>query len=120
MGVEDGKRYSPLDRDAVHADMTVDPITTRRNMDRQPGVAAAHDGCADCANLLPPQTPHRVGKLRLTLQEVSDMLGLPTGARALRMWVQDDPHALFVAVEGDDLDPVPDGQELPYLSITIR
>lgn len=120
MAVQDGKRYSPLDRDSVHADMAEDPITTRRNMEQQPGVAKAHDGCAECVKLLPPQTPNRVGKIRLTLQQVSDMLGLPANARALRMFVDDDPHALFVVVEGDDLQPVPDGAELPNLGVALR
>ncbi|MER7331683.1 hypothetical protein ABT339_08480 [Micromonospora sp. NPDC000119] len=96
--------------------MADDPITTRRNLDRQPAVAAAHDGCADCATLLPPQAPNRVGKIQLTLQEVSDTFGLPAGARALRMYVQDDPHALVVVVESDDLPPVPDGAGTPYLN----
>ncbi|MEU0078548.1 hypothetical protein ABZY58_11680 [Micromonospora tulbaghiae] len=120
MPVQDGKRYSPLDRQSVHADMAEDPIATRRNMEQQPAVARAHENCADCANLLPPQAPNRMGKIRLNLQQVSDMLGLPAGTRALRMFVDDDPHALFVVIEGDDLKPVPDGQELPDLHITTR
>lgn len=118
--IADGKRYSPFDRDEVHADMRVDPVATRRNIQRQPAVAHAHSACAECAEMLPPQTPNRVGKVRLTLQEVSDMLGLPATVRVLRMYVEPDPHALFVVVEGDDLQPVPDGQELPYLGVSVR
>lgn len=115
--VADGKRYSPFDPDEVHADMRVDPAATRRNMARQPNVVGAHRDCEECAALLPPQVPARVGKVRLTLQEMSDALNLPAGVRVLRMFVVDDPHALCVVVEGDELEPVPDGVEAPYLHL---
>ncbi|MER7169157.1 hypothetical protein ABT336_24235 [Micromonospora sp. NPDC000207] len=113
--MEDGKRYSPLDRESVHADMAEDPITTRRNLDRQPAVAQIHDGCDECATHLPVRVPNRLGKIRVSLQEVSDMLGLLPGSRALRMYVTDDPHTLMVIVESDTLPPVPEGSEAPYL-----
>lgn len=115
MAVADGKRYSPFDPAEVHADMREDPHTTRRNIDRQPTVAQAHADCNECAQLAPPRAPNRVGKIRLTLQEVSDMLGLPAGSRALRMYILDDPHALAVIIESDELPPVPEGSETPYL-----
>jgi hypothetical protein len=113
----DAKRYSPLDRDEVHADMAADPAATRRAVATQPAVAAAHRDCGTCAELLPVAVPARLGKLRLSMQELSDALGLPPGVRLLRMYVTDDPHDLCVVVEGAELEPVPDGQEAPHLHL---
>jgi len=108
------KRYSPFAPDEVHADMRVDAVLTWRDVQQQPLVAEAHRECNQCAELLPARAVQRLAKLRFTLQEVSDLFVLPAGVRAVRMYVENDPHALFVVLEGDVLPEVPDGAEVPY------
>lgn len=119
MPIPEHKRYSPLDRAEVHRDMQTDPVATARSVAAQPAVAEAHRDCAECATLLPARAavPSRVGKVRLTLQQVVDGLNLPPGHRAVRMYASHDPQDLFVVIEGDGLEPVPPGQEAPVINL---
>lgn len=109
------KRYSPLDRDEVHADLRVDPAGTRRAVERQPGVREAHRGCEVCAELdpRPPAPFSRRAKVALSIAELAAGLPLPPDARPVRMYVDDDPQYLYLVFESAELDAVPLDQETP-------
>lgn len=115
-GVADGKRYSPLDRESVHADMRIDPATTRRNMARQPGVLSAHRDCATCKELNPvlAWAETRRAKVVLTMPDIAAGIGLPPDARPVRMYVTDDPHLLHLVFESEELEPVSAEAETPF------
>lgn len=117
--VADGKRYSPLDRESVHADMREDPERTRRAVAAQPGVKAAHRGCEECVRLDPvlAWAQSRRAKVIATLPELAAVLGLPPSAQPLRMFVTDDPQVLHLVFSDDVLDPVPLDQEAPYAQL---
>ncbi|TDC02105.1 hypothetical protein E1091_01495 [Micromonospora fluostatini] len=109
------KRYSPLDRDEVHADMRLDLVGALRALDRQPGVREAHRGCGVCEELDPPAPAEyvRQQKVVLTLGEVARGLPLPRGSRPVRMYVDDDPQRLWLVFECDSLPLVPLDEETP-------
>ncbi|MEU1761287.1 hypothetical protein [Micromonospora sp. NPDC005652] len=109
------KRYSPLNRDSVHADMRADPVATRAAVRAQPGVREAHRGCEECERLDPlrRQTETRRQKVVLTLTEVASGLPLPPDARPVRMYVEHDPQYLCLIFESDSLEPVPLDSETP-------
>lgn len=121
-GVADGKRYSPLDRESVHADMRIDPAATRRNVARQPGVAAAHRDCATCRELDPVTAwaHSRRAKVAVSMAELAELLGLPPHARPQRMFVSDDPQFLFLVFESDELEEVPLDVEAPFVELVER
>lgn len=114
----DGKRYSPLDRAEVHADMAVDWAATRRAILAQPLVAEAHRDCAECAGLAPaaPPVPTRTGVVSLRLSDVASMLGLPAGYRVLYMHVVPSTQELRVVVGSDELHEVAYGAAPPHLT----
>lgn len=102
------KRYSPLDRDSVHADMRVDPEGTRAAVEQQPGVRSAHRGCVVCEELDPrrAQAYSRRGQVLLSIADIAAGLNLPPDARPVRMFVDDDPQLLHLVFESDELEPV--------------
>ncbi|MEU1762865.1 hypothetical protein [Micromonospora sp. NPDC005652] len=115
MMVPDGRRYSALAPDEVHHDMRIDPAATRRNMQRFPSVVEAHRNCSTCAELAPVRemVPSRLGRLRLTLADLVEAVGLPVGYRAVRMYVDQRTQVLHLVIEGEDLDPLPPDVEPP-------
>lgn len=102
------KRYSPLDREAVHRDMRIDPEATRAAVEAQPGVREAHRDCETCAELDPRrgQLYARRAEVVLTLTEVASGLPLPAGARPVIMYTDHNPNYLHLVFEADSLELV--------------
>ena len=119
MSVPSHTRYSPLDRESVHADMRRDPRGTRRAMSVQPGVLAAHRDCPVCAELDPVRAHDRVhqAQVLLSMPELAAALGLPGDARPVRMFVTDDPPLLHLVIESDQLPPTPAAEPLPIADL---
>ncbi|MBF9135302.1 hypothetical protein I0C86_41360 [Plantactinospora sp. S1510] len=114
-----GRRYSPLNRAEVHADMHNDPEGTRRAVAAQPGVAAAHRDCAECADL-DPQAAYatsRRGQVVLDMPTIAAGLNLPPGARPVRMWVSDDPQLLHLVIEAPELEEALLAAATPYVML---
>lgn len=117
MPVPVGKRYSPFDPDEVHADMREDPVTTARNVAKQPSVAEKHRSCEVCTELAPPGGPaaSRRAQVLLTMSQIAAAMQLPAGCRVVRMWVEPDPQLLHVEYEGPHLDLVPLDEPTPFV-----
>lgn len=98
-----------------HRDLRTDQAGTAKAIANQPKVAEARKGCAECAALMAAraEAPRQLGKVRLTLQEVGELVGLPPNCRPRRMYVIDDPHDLCVVFESDALEPIPSAAEAP-------
>lgn len=62
------------------------------------------------------RVPTRRAKVRLTGEHLCQMLDLPEGLRVIGMAPCFDPTAFDLIVEGDDLDPVPDDTESPFMA----
>lgn len=102
------KRYSPLNRDEVHADMRADPEGTRAAVAAQPGVLRAHKGCQTCEELDPRRAQEfsRRAQVVMSISDVAAALPLPPDARPVRMYVLDDPQLLHLVFESETLEPV--------------
>lgn len=60
-------------------------------------------------------------KIRLTIRELHEHLGLPADVRIVYAWADPDPLAVYLMLEADELDPgltddeVAVGFEAPYV-----
>lgn len=59
---------------------------------------------------------NRRAKLYLSLETIAAFLDLPEGLRLSHLYAKEDPAAVVVVVQGDDLDEVVPGCELPFLA----